>query len=48
MAAEHPEEVGALRGALADWQAELGLVSRRPAPELDQRSREALRALGYE
>jgi arylsulfatase A-like enzyme len=48
VAAERPEQVRALRGALADWQAELGLVSRRPAPELDQRSQEALRALGYE
>jgi arylsulfatase A-like enzyme len=48
VAAEHPEQVQALRSALTDWQSELGLVSRREAPELDQRSREALRALGYD
>jgi arylsulfatase A-like enzyme len=48
VAAAHPEKVQALRGALADWQSGLGLVSRRQAPQLDQRSREALRALGYD
>lgn len=48
VAATHPERVQALRRALTDWQLELGLVARRQAPELDQRSREALRALGYE
>jgi len=48
VAAQHPEEVESLRRALLDWQADLGLVERRQAPELDERSREALRALGYE
>lgn len=48
VAAQHPEQVQELRRALADWQEQIGFVSRRQAPELDQRSREALRALGYE
>lgn len=48
VATKHPKEVQALSRALTDWQGELSLASRRQAPELDQRSREALRALGYE
>jgi arylsulfatase A-like enzyme len=48
VAAQHAEKLQALRRALADWQTNLGFVSRRQAPALDQRSREALRALGYE